>query len=40
MNARFILPSRRPHTTKKVGIAGPRLYLPVHGDPVPAELFL
>ena len=41
MNHRLALPNRRNHTTQKVRIAGQRtLYLSVHDDEHPAEIFL
>jgi ribonucleoside-diphosphate reductase alpha chain len=41
MSTRLALPSRRNHITQKVRIAGQRtLYLSVHDDPRPAEVFL
>lgn len=41
MNQRLALPTRRPHTTQKVKIAGQRtLYISVHDDARPAEIFL
>ena len=41
MNHRLALPNRRNHTTQKVRIAGQRtLYLSVHDDEQPAEIFL
>jgi ribonucleoside-diphosphate reductase alpha chain len=41
MSQRLNLPSRRKHTTQKVRIAGQRtLYISVHNDPCPAEVFL
>ena len=41
MITRLTLPARRNHTTQKVRIAGQRtLYISVHDDPQPAELFL
>jgi hypothetical protein len=39
--ARLLLPSRRNHITQKVRIADQRrLYISVHDDPFPAEIFL
>lgn len=41
MSARRALPARRNHITQKVRIAGQRtLYLSVHDDEQPAEIFL
>ena len=41
MSTRLPLPNRRNHTTQKVRIAGQRtLYLSVHDDAQPAEIFL
>ncbi len=40
MNHRLELPPRRNHITQKVRIAGRTLYISVHDDPSPAELFL
>jgi len=41
MSTRLALPNRRPHITQKVRIAGQRtLYLSVHDDEHPAEIFL
>ena|SRR5678815_3238214 len=41
MNQRLALPARRNHITQKVRIAGQRtLYLSVHDDEHPAEIFL
>ena len=41
MSTRLALPIRREHTTQKVRIAGRRtLYLSVHDDPHPPEIFL
>lgn len=41
MSHRLVLPARRRHVTQKVRIAGQRtLYLSVHDDPRPAEIFL
>lgn len=41
MSDRRILPDRREHVTQKFRIGGSRtLYLAVHGDPAPAELFI
>ena len=41
MSTRLMLPSRRNHITQKVKIAGQRtLYLSVHDDDQPAEIFL
>ena len=41
MSTRLALPARRNHTTQKIRIAGQRtLYLSVHDDPRPAEVFL
>lgn len=41
MSQRLTLPARRDHITQKVKIAGLRtLYLSVHDDPRPAEIFL
>jgi hypothetical protein len=39
-SSRLALPSRRNHITQKVLIAGRTLYISVHEDPSPAELFL
>ena len=41
MSIRLALPNRRNHTTQKVRIGGQRtLYLSVHDDAQPAEVFL
>ena len=41
MSTRLTLPSRRNHITQKVRIANQRtLYISVHDDPSPAEIFL
>jgi len=41
MNQRLALPSRRNHITQKVRIGNQRtLYISVHDDPSPAEIFL
>ena len=41
MSTRLALPNRRNHITQKVKITGQRtLYLSVHDDPHPAEIFL
>ncbi|MEQ1795030.1 MAG: hypothetical protein ABL970_12660 [Nitrospira sp.] len=41
MSHRLVLPARRRHVTQKVRIAGQRtLYLSVHDDKHPAEIFL
>ena len=40
MSHRFILPNRRSHITQKVRIPGRTLYISIHDDPAPAELFL
>ena len=41
MSTRLALPARLQHITQKVRIAGPRtLYLSVHDDAHPAEIFL
>jgi hypothetical protein len=41
MSSRLALPNRRNHITQKVRIAGQRtLYLSVHDDAQPAEIFL
>ena len=41
MSTRLALPNRRNHITQKVRIAGQRtLYLSVHDDTLPAEIFL
>ena len=40
MNQRLALPSRRHHSTQKVRIAGRTLYISVHDDPSPLEIFL
>jgi len=41
MSTRLALPHRRTHITQKVNIAGQRtLYLSVHDDEHPAEIFL
>ena len=41
MTTRLALPNRRNHVTQKVKIAGQRtLYLSVHDDDQPAEIFL
>jgi hypothetical protein len=41
MNTRLALPARRHHITQKVRIVGQRtLYLSVHDDAQPAEIFL
>jgi hypothetical protein len=41
MSTRLALPNRRNHTTQKVRIGGQRtLYLSVHDDAKPAEVFL
>jgi hypothetical protein len=41
MSTRRVLPNRRRHITQKVKIAGSRtLYLSVHDDAQPAEVFL
>ncbi|NGZ98426.1 MAG: hypothetical protein CV089_20255 [Nitrospira sp. WS110] len=40
MSDRLILPNRRPHLTQKVRIPGRTLYVSVHDDPSPAEVFL
>ena len=41
MSTRLALPSRRNHITQKVRIANQRtLYISVHADPSPAEIFL
>jgi hypothetical protein len=41
MSTRLALPNRRNHTTQKVRIGGQHtLYLSVHDDPRPAEIFL
>jgi hypothetical protein len=37
---RGALPSRRNHVTQKVRIPGRTLYISVHDNPAPAELFL
>lgn len=40
-SSRRSLPSRRNHITQKVRIGGQRtLYISVHNDPSPAEIFL
>lgn len=40
MSARLALPSRRNHITQKVRITGRTLYISVHDDPSPSEIFL
>ncbi len=40
MTQRLTLPARRHHVTQKVRIPGRALYISVHDDPTPAELFL
>jgi len=41
MSTRLALPSRRNYITQKVRIANQRtLYISVHADPSPAEIFL
>lgn len=41
MSQRLTLPARRHHITQKVRVAGQRtLYISVHDDPHPAEVFL
>lgn len=41
MSQRLALPARRRHVTQKVRIGGHRtLYLSMHDDPQPAEIFL
>ncbi|SPP64742.1 hypothetical protein [Nitrospira lenta] len=41
MSQRLVLPARRRHVIQKVRISGQRtLYLSVHDDPQPAEIFL
>jgi hypothetical protein len=40
MTQRLTLPARRHHVTQKVRIPGRTLYISVHDDPTPAELFL
>ena len=41
MNQRLALPSRRNHISQNVRIANqPTLYISVHDDPSPAEIFL
>ena len=40
MSTRVSLPSRRNHITQKVRIGGRTLYLSVHDDQAPAEIFL
>jgi hypothetical protein len=40
MSDRQELPSRRCHSTQKVRIPGRTLYISLHADPSPAELFL
>jgi hypothetical protein len=41
MSQRLTLPARRHHITQKVRVAGQRtLYISVHDDPQPAEVFL
>lgn len=41
MTQRLALPNRRGHTTQKVKVAGQRtLYIAVHDDTQPAEIFL
>ena len=41
MTTRLVLPARRNHINQKVRIAGQRtLYLSVHDDAQPAEVFL
>ena len=41
MSSRMPLPNRRQHVTPKVKIAGQRsLYISVHDDEQPAEIFL
>ena len=41
MSTRLALPSRRNHITQKVKIAGQRtLYISIHNDESPAEIFL
>ncbi len=41
MSTRLALPNRRHHITQKVRVAGQRtLYLSVHDDKQPAEVFL
>lgn len=40
MSQRLALPSRRNHITQKVRIGGRTLYLSVHDDQAPAEIFL
>ncbi len=39
-SSRLALPSRRNHITQKVRIIGYTLYISVHDDPPPAEIFL
>ena len=41
MTTRLALPNRRNHVTQKVKVAGQRtIYLSVHSDEQPAEIFL
>lgn len=40
MSQRLALPSRRNHITQKVRIGGRTLYVSVHDDQAPAEIFL
>ena len=40
MSARRTLPSRRNHITQKVRIGGRTLYVSVHDDQAPAEIYL
>ena len=40
MSARLALPSRRNHITQKVRITGRTLYISVHDDPSPSEIFI
>lgn len=40
MSVRRTLPARRKHVTQKVQIPGRTLYISVHDDPAPGEVFL
>ena len=40
MSSRLALPSRRNHITQKVRIPGRTLYISVHDDPSPVEMFI
>ena len=40
MSHRLALPNRRNHITQKVRIPGRTIYVSVHDDPAPAEMFL